>query len=131
MNSVNKSLPRYSWFKGLILHLITGVIATAAHYGSMWIFLQANLSSLKATSFGFLFGAVTRFLLSYFHVFSPSAAIPMAAGRFIIALSAQFAFNTLMVASLLSVIPVWYAQVITTLTLTLFNYIVYRIWVFK
>ncbi len=102
-----------------------------AHYSAMWMFLQMNVASLTATSAGFLFGAVTRFLLSYFHIFSPSAAIPKAVGRFILALSAQMGFNTVLVAGFLHIMPIWHAQIMTTMLLTVFNYIVYRIWVFK
>ncbi|HFD11571.1 MAG TPA: hypothetical protein ENJ32_03745 [Crenotrichaceae bacterium] len=122
---------KYSWLTGFALHLITGVLAVAAHYSVMWVLLQANITSLIATSIGFLFGAVTRFLLSYFHIFSPTAAIPKAMGRFIFALSLQMGLNTVLVAGFLNFVPVWYAQVSATLILTVFNYIVYRIWVFR
>jgi putative flippase GtrA len=116
---------------GFVLHIATGVLAVAAHYGAMWLFLQATIPSLIATSLGFLFGAVTRFFLSYYHIFSPSAAIPKAAGKFIFALAVQMICNALFVAGFLEFIPIWEAQIATTVTLTLFNYIAYRIWVFR
>lgn len=122
---------KYSWLTGFFLHLITGVAAVAAHYSAMWAFLQVNLSALIASSLGFLFGAITRFVFSYFHIFSPTAAIPIAAGRFILALSAQFGCNAALVAGMLQFVPVWHAQVGTTMILTILNYIVYRIWVFR
>lgn len=120
-----------TWLVGLILHIVTGVIATAAHYLAMWGFLQTGMSSLVATSFGFVFGAITRFLLSYFHVFSPTRAVPHAVWRFILALMFQMFCNTALVALFLHILPLWYAQVTTTILMTVVNYMIYRIWVFK
>jgi putative flippase GtrA len=122
---------RYSWLTGFILHLLTGVLAVAAHYSAMWLLLQVNTAPLIATSVGFLFGAVTRFFLSYFHIFSPTAAIPKVAGRFIFALAAQMGCNAVLVAGFLKFVPIWEAQVGTTITLAVFNYIAYRLWVFR
>ncbi len=121
----------YSWLTGFMLHLITGGMATAAHYGVMWLSLQAGLTSLVATSIGFIFGAVTRFFLSYFHVFSSEVAIPMAMGRFIVALLVQLACNGLLLNEIHKFIPIWEAQVVTTISLTVFTYIAHRVWVFR
>lgn len=126
-----QSAQQPTWMVGFILHLVTGVIATAAHYLAMWAFLQTGMPSLAATSSGFLFGAVTRFLLSYFHVFSPTTAIPHAVWRFILALMFQMLCNTALVALFLHILPLWYAQVATTILMTVVNYMIYRIWVFK
>lgn len=122
---------RYGWLTGFVLHLITGVMATAAHYGVMWLLLQTGLVSLYATSIGFIFGAVTRFFLSYFHVFSSQAAIPMAMGKFIFALSVQLACNGLLLTQFHKFVSIWEAQVVTTVILTIFTYIAHRLWVFR
>jgi len=122
---------KYSWLIGFVLHLITGALAVAAHYSAMWAFLKVDMSALSASSLGFLCGAVTRFVCSYFHIFAPTAAIPRAAGRFIFALSAQMGCNTVLVAGLLNFVPVWHAQIGATMALTIVNYVVYRNWVFR
>ncbi len=122
---------KYSWMTGFILHIITGVMATAAHYAVMWLLLQAGLASLYATSIGFIFGAVTRFFLSYFHVFSSEAAIPTAMGRFIFALLVQMACNGMLLTQINKFVPIWEAQIVTTITLTIFTYITHRLWVFR
>ncbi len=122
---------KYNWLTGFVLHLITGAMATTAHYGVMWLLLQAGFTSLVATSVGFVFGAVTRFFLSYFHVFSSKATIPMAIGRFIFALLVQLACNGLLLNEIHKFIPLWEAQVVTTITLTVFTYIAHRVWVFR
>ena len=116
---------------GFILHVVTGVMATAAHYAVMWLLLQAGLVSLHASSIGFIFGAVTRFFLSYFHVFSSKAAIPMAMGRFMIALLVQLACNGLLLTQIHKFVPIWEAQIVTTITLTIFTYMTHRLWVFR
>ncbi len=113
------------------MHLVTGVMATAAHYGVMWLLLRTGLVSLYATSIGFVFGAVARFFLSYFHVFSSEAAIPMAMGKFIFALSVQLACNGLLLTQFHKYVSIWEAQVITTIILTIFTYIAHRLWVFR
>jgi putative flippase GtrA len=87
---------------------------------------------ILATTLGFSVGAVTRFLLSYFHVFSPTSGMGQVMLRFVVALLIQMAANSLLLAALLAAgLPVWKAQVVTTVTLTFFTFLAGRLWVFR
>ncbi len=121
---------RYNWSVGFVAHVITGVMATGVHYLIMWALLKAGLSPLAASSLGFVGGAVTRFFLSYFHVFAPQSSVPSAAGRFVLVLALQMALNAVLLAGLMQLLPLWWAQLVTTAILTVFNYVAHRLWVF-
>ena len=114
------------------LHVATGFIAVAAHYGVMWMLLRGGVPPVAASSLAFPAGALTRFLLSYYGVFVPQRGVAIAGGRFVLAILLQLALNTLLLAGLLGAgLPVWRAQVVTTVALTFLNYVVYRLWVFR
>jgi hypothetical protein len=52
--------------------------------------------------------------------------------RFLVALAAQMAANTFMLAFFLhNGLSVWGAQITTTVILTFANYLAYRLWVFN
>lgn len=126
------ALPRHHWLTEFVLHVLTGLMAVAAHYGLMFVMLHFSAGAVVASSVGFMAGATTRFLLSYFHVFMPTLAVPHAMARFVLVLAAQFFANALILALVLTQLShVWLAQVITTVALTGFNFLAYRIWVFR
>ena len=98
----------------------------------MFVMLHFSAGAVLASSVGFMAGATTRFLLSYFHVFMPTLAVPHAMVRFVLVLAVQFFANALILALVLTQLShVWLAQVITTIALTGFNFLAYRIWVFR
>ncbi len=121
-----------SWVRGFVLHIITGLAAVATHYGLMWALLKTGSDPVLASSSGFLAGALIRFLLSYKHVFSPTIGIPSALSRFVLALAMQLLFNALLLGLLIGIgAGVWLAQVLVTALLTVANYMIYRLWVFR
>ena len=98
----------------------------------MYVLMRIGLSPLPASAAGFMAGALTRFVLSYAHVFAPTQGVHAAGLRFIIAIAAQLAANTGLLAALTATgLAVWTAQVLTTVLLTVVNYLVYRWWVFR
>lgn len=114
------------------LHVGTGFIAVAAHYGVMWALLHAGMRPVAASSAGFVGGAATRFALSYTGVFVPTRGVAAAGSRFVVAILLQLMLNSALLAALLSAgIDVWPAQVTATIGLTTINYIIYRAWVFR
>ena len=120
------------WKIQFIQHLVTGALATAAHYVVMWFALSFQLAPALATTIGFSAGATTRFLFSYFHIFEPERNVSGALPHFVLALMLQMALNTgLLVLILNFTHHVWPAQVATTVLLTTFNFLVYKFWVFK
>jgi putative flippase GtrA len=120
------------WLHSFSLHVVTGFAAVAAHYALMYALMQAGLAAVPASAVGFLAGALTRFALSYAHIFTPTQGVPAASLRFAVAIGAQLAANSALLAALTqSGLPVWPAQVTTTILLTFVNYLVYRWWVFR
>ena len=98
----------------------------------MYGLMRIGVSPLPASAAGFMAGALTRFVLSYAHVFAPTQGVHAAGLRFIIAIAAQLAANTGLLAALTATgLAVWPAQVLTTVLLTVVNYLVYRWWVFR
>jgi len=121
-----------NWKIQFLQHLLTGAIATAAHYIVMWVALSVELFPAVATTIGFVVGATTRFIFSYFHIFEPEKDVKSAVPHFLMALALQMVINAGLLMVLLSVnIPVWPAQVLTTGMLTVFNFMAYKFWVFK
>lgn len=120
------------WAYGFCLHVIAGAIATAAHYSVMFVLIRVGMEGLIASTIGFGAGAVTRFLLSYFHVFSPTSGVGKVMFRFVLALLVQMAANSLLLGVLMVAgLSVWVAQIVTTATLTIFTYIGGKFWVFR
>ena len=120
------------WRTEFFQHLITGAIATAAHYVVMWAALSIQLVPALATTIGFLAGATTRFLFSYFHIFEPERNVINALPHFMLALTLQMIVNAGLLTLLLSAnLPVWPSQVLVTGSLTVFNFLAYKFWVFK
>ena len=120
------------WIHSFSLHVATGFAAVAAHYALMYALMRAGIAAVPASAVGFMAGAVTRFVLSYAHIFAPTRGVPAAGLRFVVAIAAQLAANTALLATLTSAgLAVWPAQVTTTVLLTFVNYLVYRWWVFR
>lgn len=122
----------FAWLHGFTLHVATGFVAVGVHYGAMWLLVEARLGSVMASAMGFLAGAVARFALSYWHVFAPTRGVRVAGTRFAITIACQLVANSGILAALLAAgVPLWPAQVATTVALTVFNYLAYRLWVFR
>jgi putative flippase GtrA len=120
------------WQIQFLQHVVTGAVATAAHYVVMWLCLSAYLLPALSTSIGFIAGAATRFLFSYFHIFMPARVVARALPHFAMALVLQMAFNAALLTLFLSAaLPVWPAQLLTTGLLTVFNFLTYKFWVFR
>ena len=75
------------------LHVLTGVLAVAAHYCTMYGILAVRPDPLVASTIGFAAGAVTRFVLSFFRVFAPKGGLRRAGARFLVAISLQAVAN--------------------------------------
>ena len=120
------------WIHSFSLHVATGAIAVVAHYSVMYAFVRAGVPGVPASALGFGAGALTRFALSYWHVFAPSRGMTVAGTRFAVAITLQLIGNTLLLSSFLHLaLTLWPAQVATTVLMTFTNYLVYRLWVFR
>jgi putative flippase GtrA len=114
------------------LHVLTGFAAVAVHYGILYVLLQFSVPPLIATSIGFCGGALTRFVLAYYRVFAPTQGLTTAGWRFVVVIGVGMLANTALLGALLSLgVPLWPAQIATTILLTFGNYVAYRLWVFR
>ncbi len=121
-----------SWKIQFIQHVVTGAIATAAHYSVMWVALELSLVPVLATTVGFTAGATTRFLFNYFHIFEPEKDVYRAVPHFLLSLALQMALNAALLTLLLQMSGLlWPSQVVTTVLLTTLNFLMYKFWVFK
>ena len=120
------------WLHTFVLHVMTGFLAVAAHYASMYALLRTGMTGVPASTLGFIAGALTRFALSYWHIFEPTRGVRVASLRFAVAITLQMMANSALLALLLqSGLSLWPAQVTTTIALTFVNYLAYRLWVFR
>lgn len=132
IKGVMTSRSNSGWVIQFIQHLGTGAIAMVAHYAVMWLALSFQLLPVLATTLGFIVGATTKFIFSYFHIFEPEKDVVTAVPHFVLALALQMAINAGLLALFLSVnLPVWPAQILTTGLLAGFNFLLYKFWVFK
>ena len=114
------------------LHVMTGFVAVAVHYGMLYVLLKVGVPALVASGIGFCGGAVTRFALAYWRVFAPTHGLTTAGWRFVIVIGTGMIANTAILAALLELgIGVWPAQIATTILLTFGYYAAYRLWVFR
>lgn len=119
------------WVRRFVLHVVTGVLAVAVHYGVMALAMHGGMPPVAASAIGFVAGALTRFYTAYFHVYAPTATVVRVAPRFVLALAAQLLANAAMLAALIALgMPVWWAQLITTVALAFASYFVHRLLVF-
>ncbi len=120
------------WLHTFVLHVLTGFLAVAAHYAVMFGLVQAGTAGVPASAAGFLFGALTRFALSYWRIFAPTRGVKVASLRFVVAIALQLLANSALLAGLIELgLALWPAQVATTILLTFGNYLAYRLWVFR
>jgi putative flippase GtrA len=120
------------WLHTFVLHVLTGLLAVGAHYAVMYGLVRGGMGGVEASALGFIAGALTRFALSYWHVFAPSRGVKVASLRFMVAIAAQLIANSAMLAGLIGLgMSLWPAQVTTTVLLTFTNYLAYRLWVFR
>ncbi len=118
--------------KEFFLHIITGIAATSVHYGLMALALTLTSSAVLASSMGFVGGAFTRFAASHTIVFSGDRSLLPTVMRFAISILIQLVANGLLLNLLLLAIDyLWISQIITTGLMIVFNFIVYKNWVFR
>ena len=120
------------WMHSFTLHVLTGALAVAAHYAVMYGLVAGGLPGVPASAGGFLIGALVRVALSYSRVFMPTRGVRTASTRFVVVIALQLAANSALLASMIELgLPLWPAQIATTVLLTVGNYLAYRLWVFR
>jgi len=115
-----------------VLHIATGFVAVAAHYGTMAAAIALGASPVGGSSIGFVAGALVRFALAYWHVFDATLPVAHSGMRFAVALGGQALANAALLSAGLSLgFGTWPSQVVATILMTFANYAAYRLWVFR
>ena len=114
------------------LHVATGFVAVAAHYGTMAAAIALGAAPVPGSSIGFAAGALVRFALAYWHVYDTTLPIAHSGARFAVALGAQALANAALLSAGLALgVGTWTAQVAATILMTFANFAAYRLWVFR
>ena len=126
------ALPRHR--RSVPLYIGAGGIATGTHYVVTIAAVEAlAVPPLHATAVGFATGAVVKYWLNYSVTFRSRARHAPAVARFVVAMAALLALNTLCFALFHRGLGLHYmvAQVATTALLIPPGYVVFRLWVFR
>jgi putative flippase GtrA len=119
--------------RSLPAYVGSGGIATASHYGVTIASVELfGVAPIVATILGFATGALIKYGLNYTVAFRSRARHGRAAARYVVALFALLALNTLAFA-LLQGTGMHYllAQALTTILLIAPGYVIHRQWVFR
>jgi putative flippase GtrA len=120
--------------RSLPVYVGSGGIATASHYGVTIASVELlGIAPILATMLGFAVGSVIKYWLNYSVAFQSRARHGRAVARYVIALLALLALNTLVFALLQRGTGMHYviAQALTTILLIPPGYVIHRLWVFR
>jgi putative flippase GtrA len=120
--------------RSLPVYVGSGGIATASHYGVTIASVELlGIAPILATMLGFAVGAVIKYWLNYSVAVRSRARHGRAVTRYVIALLALLALNTLVFALLQKGTGLHYilAQALTTILLIPPGYMIHRQWVFR
>lgn len=117
----------------LVRFLCVGGFATALHYAVMFTLLHgAGWEPLNASALGFITSAIINFILNARITFRSDQSVLHTAPRFAIVCAMGLLLNHFVLAALLALdSQPFLAQIIATLTVLSWNFIVNALWTFK
>ena len=113
--------------------LVSGGIATVAHWASLWGLIHLQVEAVLASSLGAFVGAVVNYFLQYFFTFKTKRLHKQALLAYIPAVSVSWLLNLAIFYSLygrLFLEPLM-AQIVTTGILAVVNFLFYKKIVFR
>ena len=119
--------------KLVLRFLVSGGIATVAHWATLWGLINLQVEAVLASSIGAFVGAVMNYFLQYFFTFKTKRLHKQALLAYIPAVSVSWLLNLLIFYSLYGRIflePLM-AQVVTTGILAVVNFLFYKKIVFR
>ncbi|MDC8757686.1 GtrA family protein [Janthinobacterium fluminis] len=119
--------------RSMAAFLVVGGLSTALHYllAALGV-VVLGLPVVLASSLGFALSALANYLLNARWTFRSAAAHGATAPRFVATCSAGLLLNVVLLSLLLSLgMPVIPSQILTTLGVLIWNYIVNGLWTFK
>ncbi|HEC05931.1 MAG TPA: GtrA family protein [Thiolapillus brandeum] len=122
-------MPNATSFVGLWVRFLTsGGLATAVHWSLMWLLMQFGMNATPATAVGAGAGAVTNYLMQYYHTFKCQTAHATVIPDYLKVVLVGWVANILLFYLLYSFLlnnAAW-AQLLTTALVTLLNFTLYH-----
>lgn len=122
------------FFQQIIGFFIAGAMATAVQYLVLWWCVEASwLPAPLASGLGYALGAMVHYCLSYFCVFKSHTAHKQSIKRFVVMVAIGWTLTVSLMLLLNKKFDwyYWLAQLLTTLLVLTWNFLVSRWWVFK
>lgn len=110
-----------------------GAIATTAHYTLMLLLIElSQLEPTTATTSGFALGALISYSLNYRITFRSTQPHKKAAPKFLVAATSGMLLNAAIVSFGVYIASIYYmtAQIISTLIVLFWNYLINKYWTF-
>ncbi len=119
--------------KLVLRFLVSGGIATAVHWATLWGLIHLQVEAVLASSIGAFVGAIVNYVLQYFFTFKTKRQHKQALLAYIPAVAFSWSLNLVLFYSLyggLFTEPLM-AQVVTTAVVAVVNFLVYKKVVFR
>jgi hypothetical protein len=126
--------PSSIFFQQLLRFVIAGAVATAVQYLVLWICVEANwLPAPLASGLGYALGSVSNYFLNYFFTFKSHNAHQQSLTRFAIMVAIGWTLTVILMFVFEHQLNwyYWPAQLLTTLIVLAWNFMLSRWWVFK
>lgn len=124
---------KIDWLMQFVRFLFVGGFATALHYAVMFEMMHGfSWEPLKASALGFITSAIINFILNARITFRSEQSVLYTAPRFAIVCAIGLLLNHFVLAALLALDShPFLAQIIATLTVLSWNFIVNALWTFR
>ena len=112
--------------------IISGGSATISHLSVMALLVWIGVNPLLSTSVGVIVGAVVNYILQYYFTFNANVNHKKSIRNYIVTVALSFTSNFILflVFHHLLGIEVLYSQLLTSATVAIQNYIIYKKFVF-
>jgi len=120
-------------FRQLFTYSLVGAVGTAAHYAVLLILVElVEVNPVIATTYGFIVGAITNYILNYYLTFKSKKAHVEALTKFLLVATVGAAINSLIMYIGTETLAFHYllAQVTATALVLLWSYLVNKHWTF-
>lgn len=120
-------------FTKIFKFLITGGLATLIHYVCMFILIYLTISPVIATFIGAIIGAIVNYILQYYVTFNSKKSHFVSILKYVITVLLGIVSNTLLFILFYEKLNflIIIAQLLTTLIVTVQNFVLYKFLVFE
>ncbi len=128
MSALKNNLTQFILFGAI------GALGTAGHYVTLIILVELiHYDPTFSSLFGAIVGAIINYLLNYKYTFKSNKPHHIAASRFMLIAAIGAGINTLLMYTFIQIAGIYYllAQVITTLVVLIWNFLLNKMWTFS